>query len=49
MHVGYEDVAVDRQGVLDMLTSDTIKQIIAEKGIRLISIKQLAESKSPKK
>lgn len=49
MHVGYEDVAVDRQGVLNMLTSDTIKQIIAEKGIRLISIKQLAESKSPKK
>lgn len=41
MHIGYEDVAVDRQGVLDMLKSEKVRKVIDEKGIRLISIRQL--------
>lgn len=40
-HIGYEDVAVDRQGVTDVFTSDRVKQIIREKGIELIGYKEL--------
>lgn len=43
MHVGYEDVAADRQGVLDMLKSQRIKKVIENRGIKLISIKTLTE------
>jgi chitin disaccharide deacetylase len=40
-HVGYDDVAVDRQGVTSLWTSKEIKDIIARKKIQLISYKQL--------
>lgn len=43
-HVGYEDVAMDRQGVTDLLTSPRVKQAIADKGIRLLSINELTKS-----
>lgn len=40
-HVGYEDVAVDRQGVTLLWTSPEVKSLIKAKGIQLISYKQL--------
>ena len=40
-HIGYEDVAVDRQGVTDMYTNERIKEIIRKKDIQLISYKDL--------
>jgi chitin disaccharide deacetylase len=40
-HVGYEDVAVDRQGVTDTWTSEKVKEIIRRKNIQLISYKDL--------
>lgn len=43
-HIGYEDVAMDRQGVTDLLTSPRVKQAIADKGIRLVSINELTKS-----
>lgn len=43
-HIGYEDVATDRQGVTDMLTSPRIKQTIQDKNIRLISINDLTKA-----
>lgn len=42
-HVGYEDVAADRQGVTDTFTNQKIKALIKEKGIRLISYKDLVK------
>jgi chitin disaccharide deacetylase len=41
-HIGYEHVAVDRQGVTDLFTSDKVKAAIREKGIQLISYRDLA-------
>ena len=43
MHVGYEDVAVDRQGVTDLLKSEKVLKAIEERGIKLIDINQLTE------
>jgi predicted glycoside hydrolase/deacetylase ChbG (UPF0249 family) len=40
-HIGYEDVATDRQGVTDTWTNETIKKLIRQKGIQLISYKDL--------
>ena len=40
-HIGYEGVAVDRQGVTDLLKSPQVKKVIEEKGIRIIDYKQL--------
>ena len=40
-HIGYENVAEDRQGVTDMYTDKNIKEIIRKKGIKLISYKDL--------
>ncbi len=40
-HIGYEDVAFDRQGVTDLLTSPRVMKVIEEKGIKLVSIKEL--------
>lgn len=52
-HIGYENVALDRQGVTDLLTSPRVKQVIKDKGIRLISINQLTKglprANAPKK
>jgi CubicO group peptidase (beta-lactamase class C family) len=36
-HIGYEDVAVDRQGVVDLFTSERVKQALREKGIERVS------------
>ena len=44
MHIGYEDVAADRQGVTDVLTDPDIRGTIEERGIRLISMNQLTKS-----
>ena len=44
MHVGYEDVAVDRQGVTDLLKSPEVLAAIQERGIKLIDINQLTKS-----
>jgi predicted glycoside hydrolase/deacetylase ChbG (UPF0249 family) len=40
-HIGYENVAMDRQGVVDVYTSKEVKKIIQQKGIELISYKDL--------
>lgn len=49
MHIGYEDVAVDRQGVTDLLKSPELAEAIKAKGIKLITFsehfKALAEKK----
>ena len=44
-HIGYEDVAVDRQGVTDTWTSDEVKNAVAEFGIELISYRDLKKVK----
>ncbi|MDH6356945.1 ChbG/HpnK family deacetylase [Parabacteroides sp. PF5-9] len=36
-HIGYEDVAIDRQGVTDLLTSPRVKKAITDRSIQLIS------------
>lgn len=40
-HVGYEDVAVDRQGVTDAWTSPEVKEAIRRRGVRLIGYRDL--------
>ncbi len=42
-HIGYEDVAVDRQGVTDFITSEKVKQAIADYGIEIISYNDLTK------
>jgi len=42
-HIGYENVAEDRQGVTDVFTNEKVKQIIKEKGIVLIGYKDLRQ------
>jgi len=42
-HIGYEDVASDRQGVTDLYTDPAIKARIKEKGIQLIAYRDLAK------
>lgn len=44
-HIGYENVAEDRQGVTDLFTSAAVKAKIKTKGIQLISYKDLLDSK----
>ena len=41
-HVGYETVAVDRQGVTDAWTSPALKEIVKRRGIELIGYRDLA-------
>ncbi len=43
-HVGYEDVAVYRQGVTDLFTSSRVKSAIKEKGIELINYNDLTKA-----
>ena len=45
-HIGYEDVATDRQGVTDVFTNDKVKEAIKEKGIQLIGYKDLVGVKN---
>lgn len=40
-HIGYENVAADRQGVTDTWTHPRVKAFIQERGIRLISYRDL--------
>jgi predicted glycoside hydrolase/deacetylase ChbG (UPF0249 family) len=40
-HIGYEQVSVDRQGVTDVLTNEKVKNLIREKGILLLSYKEV--------
>jgi chitin disaccharide deacetylase len=40
-HIGYENVAMDRQGVTDIWTSSEIKELIKKKNIQLISYADL--------
>jgi hypothetical protein len=40
-HKGYEDVALDREGVTRALCSERVKQVIGDRGIRLISYADL--------
>ncbi len=40
-HIGYENVAVDRQGVTDLLTTTQIKELIKTKKIELVSYADL--------
>jgi predicted glycoside hydrolase/deacetylase ChbG (UPF0249 family) len=42
-HIGYENVAADRQGVTDLFTSDMVKAKIKELGVELISYKDLVD------
>jgi predicted glycoside hydrolase/deacetylase ChbG (UPF0249 family) len=42
-HIGYEEVAIDRQGVTDAWTSPAVKDAIRRRGIKLISYKDLRE------
>jgi hypothetical protein len=40
-HIGYENVAADRQGVTDTWTHPRVKAFIKERGIQLISYREL--------
>jgi predicted glycoside hydrolase/deacetylase ChbG (UPF0249 family) len=42
-HEGYENVAYDREGVTRAFTSAAVKKVIAERNIRLMSIKEALE------
>jgi hypothetical protein len=43
-HIGYEDVAVDRQGVTDTWTSEKVKEAVSENGIELINFITLSKA-----
>ncbi len=47
-HIGYENVAEDRQGVTDLFTSAEVKAKIKAKGIKLVSYKDLSSLKKEK-
>ena len=42
-HVGYENVAVDRQGVTDAWTSPAAKDVARRRGIELIGYRDLVK------
>jgi len=39
-HIGYENVAEDRQAVTDLFTSEKVRRAIYRKGIRLVSYRE---------
>lgn len=41
-HIGYENVAADRQGVTDVFTSDAVRKEIERLGIQLVSYKDVS-------
>lgn len=43
-HIGYEDVAADREGVWSLFCDERVKRSISELGIRLINYNQLTKS-----
>ncbi len=44
-HMGYEEVAADRQGVTDVFTSEKVKAVIKQKNILLIGYKDVIQKK----
>jgi predicted glycoside hydrolase/deacetylase ChbG (UPF0249 family) len=42
-HIGYENVAIDRQGVTDIWTNPRVKELIKAKGIQLIGYNNLTK------
>ena len=44
-HIGYENVAEDRQGVTDLFTNEKIKSMMKQKGITPVSYKDLLDEK----
>lgn len=44
-HIGYENVAADRQGVTDLFTSQEVKAFILKNGIQLVSYKDMKQNK----
>ncbi|NND06969.1 MAG: ChbG/HpnK family deacetylase [Saprospiraceae bacterium] len=42
-HVGYENVAEDREGITQVLTSQTVMQVVKKRGIELISYRDLVK------
>ncbi len=46
-HIGYEQVAADRQGVTDVFTSPDVKAFIRQNNIQLISYQDLVSVKKP--
>ena len=40
-HIGYEDVAVDRQGVTDLFTSDEVKAALKKLNVQVISYNEI--------
>ncbi len=44
-HEGYENVAYDREGVTQAFTSVAVKKVIADRNIKLMSIKEALENK----
>ncbi len=44
-HIGYEDVATDRQGVTDMFTSEKVKAAIQQYGVQLVSYQDVISGK----
>jgi predicted glycoside hydrolase/deacetylase ChbG (UPF0249 family) len=44
-HIGYEDVAADRQGVTDLWTSSEVKAAIRQYNVELVSYADLCKSK----
>jgi hypothetical protein len=45
-HIGYENVAIDRQGVTDTWTNAGIIELIKKKNIKLISYSDLKKTKN---
>jgi predicted glycoside hydrolase/deacetylase ChbG (UPF0249 family) len=45
-HIGYETVAADRQGITDVFTNHQVKELIHQKGIKLISFRDLLTTKN---
>ncbi|HJE38941.1 MAG: serine hydrolase [Candidatus Amulumruptor caecigallinarius] len=41
-HVGYEDVAADRQGVIDLYKSERVKSALRDNNVQLVTVGQLA-------
>ena len=45
-HIGYEHVAADRQGVTDLFTNESLKFLLKDKGIELISYADWVRTKN---
>ena len=43
-HIGYEDVAADRQGVTDLYKSGRVKKVLADNNVELVTVGDLKKS-----